>query len=485
MAESRMIQECIAELKSLLGVDRIITTASELKRRSHDLSYHEHHAPHAVIVVESEHHVCLVLKTCNKYKVPVIAVAGATSLEGHTIPTITHGAIILDLTSMDKVMDVHAEDLDCVVQPGVGWVDLKEHLEPLGLFFPPDPGAAACVGGMCGTNCSGTFAWRYGTMKDNVLSLRVALPDGTVVTTRRRATKSSAGYDLTRLFVGSEGTLGVITQATLRLRRIPKFTAVVMAQFQTLKHAGDAVAKVVHDGLILNRMELMDAHTIQSINISITDPAKQYRQFPTILFECAGSSQSTITEQFAALKEITGPVEASSPKGCVGFHAASSESESELLWHLRKRAYFAAKDLRKDDKLTSHSMSILTTDVAVPISHIVETLTLSRQDLDHHGLTGSIVAHAGDGNLHVFLVIDATNPKEVADAQAFRDRNARMALQFGGTCSGEHGIGIGKIHLLSEEVGVEAIELMRKIKSVVDPNGIMNPGKVFELKSNL
>ncbi|KAI8927942.1 hypothetical protein BC831DRAFT_424098 [Entophlyctis helioformis] len=462
------VAACIAELTALLGAERVRTDAAELKRRSHDVSYHEPHPPHAVVYAACEADIAVFLRTCNKHKVPVIAVSGGTSLEGHIIPTQTRGAVILDLTQMDKIVAVHDQDLDCVVEPGVGWIDLREHLEPSGLFFPPDPGSSACVGGMCGTNCSGTLAWRYGTMKDHVLSLRVVLPDGTVVKTRQRATKSSAGYDLTRLFVGSEGTLGIVSQATLRLRRIPVHTAMVLAQFKTLEDAGSAVADVVHKGPMLNRMELMDDYAIRSVNIT-ANPDQRYAEQTTILFECAGPTPAAIAEQIASLETIT------AANRCTLFRSAKGESESERLWHLRKRAYFAAKDLRRNDK----GVSILTTDVAVPISHLVAALSESRRDLDAHGLTASIVAHAGDGNFHVLLVVNPSDPKEVAAAQAFRDRNARMALAFGGTCTGEHGIGIGKIHLLEEEVGLDAVHLMRRLKATIDPNGIMNPGKVF------
>nr|KAJ3413602.1 hypothetical protein HK105_002033 [Polyrhizophydium stewartii] len=470
-APAANVAACVAELRARLGADAVRTDAAELARRAHDVSYHAPHAPHAVVFAQSEEHISVFLATSNKHRVPVIAISGGTSLEGHIIPTRTYGAVVLDLSAMDKIVELHKDDLDVVVQPGVGWVDLREALEPHGLFFPPDPGAAACVGGMCATNCSGTLAWRYGTMKDHVLSLRVVLPDGSVITTRRRATKSSAGYDLTRLFVGSEGTLGIVSQATLRLRRCPKHTAVLLAQFPTLEDAGRTVADVVHEGLILNRMEFMDTFAIRSINLGTPDASKHFKELTTLLFECAGSSPEAINEQFAALRTIT------SRNKCEVMRAASSEAESERLWHLRKRAYFAAKDLRKDVP----KCGILTTDVAVPISHLVEALAASRRDLDRLRLSASIVAHAGDGNFHVLLAIDPSNDDEVKRAKTFRDANARMALAFGGTCTGEHGIGVGKIHLLVEEVGPAAVSLMRRIKRTIDPNGIMNPGKVFVL----
>lgn len=462
------MQQFLNELNAALpGMVR--TDKNELSRRSHDVSYHKPHEPLAVVSVKSEQHIVDALKLCNRFGVAVIATAGCTSLEGHIIPT--KDTLIVDTSDMDRIVELHKEDLDVVVEPGVNWMDLKEHLEPHGLFYPPDPGASGCIGGMCGTNCSGTLAWRYGTMKDHVLSLRVVLADGTVIKTRQRATKSSAGYDLTRLFVGSEGTLGIVSQATLRLRCIPKHSSVVMAQFPSLDDAGRVVAAVVHEGLPLHRMELMDDWTLKALNLSATT---KLPECTTLLFECAGSSLQAVKDQIDHLRLIT------ASHRCSMFTPAKNESQSQHLWHLRKRAYFAAKDLRSDIKC-----GVLTTDVAVPISHLVRLLHESRQDIDRAGLVAAIVAHAGDGNIHVLIVLDPDNPQEVAKAQSFRDSNARLALALGGTCTGEHGVGLGKMHLLEEEVGHDTVHLMRRIKSTLDPNGILNPNKIFKLKSRL
>ncbi|TPX61986.1 hypothetical protein SpCBS45565_g07145 [Spizellomyces sp. 'palustris'] len=473
MSSSRppIVESCLADLTRLLGTEKYSSNERDLVYASKDVSYHTPSRPYAVCYAEREDDVAMVLKTCNKYGVPVIPIAGKTSLEGGTIPG-PSGAVVLDVSRMDKIVSIHEDDLDCVVEPGVGWMELKHALEPLGLFFPPDPGAAACVGGMCGTNCSGTLAWRYGTMSANVLSLRVVLADGTVIRTRRRATKSSAGYDLTRMFVGSEGTLGVITQITLRLRRVPKVMAVAMSQFGELEAAAQAVQQIVQSGILLHRLELMDTFAIRSVNMG-RPKDEQLREETTLLFEFATSSQATLKDQSGEVKSLCQNLGASS------FKFAEDKAEADRLWNIRKQAYFAARHLRSDkDK----EFRILTTDVAVPISRIREALHITRKDLAVANLHATILAHVGDGNFHVLLVIDPDDSEEVRAAEAFRERNARMAIDMDGTCTGEHGIGTGKIGLLPLEVGAQAVEVMRKMKKSLDPNGILNPGKVFSVE---
>ncbi|KAJ3321303.1 hypothetical protein HDV06_004407 [Boothiomyces sp. JEL0866] len=456
------VSDCLNELKKTGNVYQDKPT---LKRYSKDHSYHHSVEPLCVFTCQNEKDIQTCLRICNTYRVPVIPTAGKTSLEGHTIPD-SSNVVVIDTSEMDEIVAINEKDLDCVVQPGVNWMELGEKLDKLGLFFPPDPGASAMIGGMCGTNCSGTHAWRYGTMKDNVVSLRVVLADGTVIKTRRRPNKSSAGYDLTRLFVGSEGTLGIISEATLRLRRVPRCHAVIFTQFKTLQDAANTVAEVVQEGILLNRMELLDDYSMKSINMA---HKSNYGEYNSLLFECAGFSKVQISDQMEVLEKIT------SKHNCVLFEKETGP-QSAKLWNIRKAAYFASKALRPE--IDSH---ILTTDCAVPISHLCEMLTATRTDIFQSGLVGSIVAHAGDGNFHVFLQIDTKNEKEVKAAEEFRLRNATLALKFDGTCTGEHGIGQGKRELLVQEVGHETVALMRRIKKQLDPNGILNPGKVFEL----
>ncbi|KAI8619895.1 putative D-lactate dehydrogenase mitochondrial precursor [Chytriomyces sp. MP71] len=451
---------------------RIRTDAKTLGRHSHDHSYHASHLPAAVVSVRTEDHVSQVLALAYAHSVPVVAYAAGSSLEAQTV--VSHGGIILDVSAMDRVLAVHAEDLDCVVEPGVGWGELREELKPTGLFFPPDPGAAACIGGMCGTNCSGTLAFRYGTMKDNVLSMRVVLADGTIVKTRNRAVKSSAGYDLTRLFIGSEGTLGIITQATLRLRKIPTHSSVILAQFPTLASSAATVQHLVQSGTPFLRLEIIDDLCIQAVNNEIEDPAQKFAPLTTIMAECAGSSGDAVAEQIASFRAACGSV-------AVNVMEAKDEDETERLWKLRKRAFFCAPSLRAHE--AGKEWNVVVTDVAVPISRLVDILVATKKLIDQARLVSPIVAHAGDGNFHCLMVVDKNDKDELERAKRVRDEMARIALTMDGTCTGEHGIGIGKMHLLEEELGSGAMNLMRRIKKAVDPKNILNPGKVFLLDS--
>ncbi|KAI9352144.1 hypothetical protein BDR26DRAFT_971040 [Obelidium mucronatum] len=466
------LNKFLAELKAKNAKDvRIQTDARTLQRLSHDQSYHKARAPGAVVGVASEAAVSLVMALAHKHAVPVVPFAAGSSLEGQTL-ALDHG-IILDFSDMDRVVAVHTEDLDCVVEPGVGWGELKEALKPTGLFFPPDPGAAACIGGMCGTNCSGTLAFRYGTMKDNVLSLRVVLADGTIIKTRNRAVKSSAGYDLTRLFIGSEGTLGLVTQATLRLRRIPTHSNVIVAQFPTLASSAATVQHLVQSGAPFLRLEIIDDLCIKAVNNEIEDPKLKFAELTTIMAECAGTSADAVTEQINTFKAACGSI-------AVNVTLATNEKEADRLWNLRKRAFFSAPSLRHHEK--GKEWSTIVTDVAVPISRLVDILVATKKLVADAKLVSPIVAHAGDGNFHCLMVVDKNDPDEFKRAKDVRDEMARLALKMQGTCTGEHGIGIGKMHLLEEELGEGALQVMRKVKKALDPKNILNPGKVFLLE---
>ncbi|KAI9209584.1 uncharacterized protein BJ171DRAFT_453730 [Polychytrium aggregatum] len=461
---------CLEQLKTKLPADAVVTDQGDLASSSHDFSYHSPRLPHAVVTCSSESQVIDVLKTCNQHSVPVIPWTAGTSLEGHTIPS-RIGGLLVDVSKMDKILAIHPKDLDCVVQPGIGWMRLNTELNKHGLFFPPDAGGGACIGGMCATSCSGTFAWRYGTMKENVIGIKAVLPDGTVVKTKRRPHKSSAGYDLTHLFIGSEGTLGVITEITLKLKRLPVETQIARVQFETIREAAQLVEAIVAaGGMSVERLELMDDLTVKSVNLAYktTLPEKT-----TLLMEFAGSSNA-IKEQSTKVKELAQQFRS------ISFDVSSNQKEANELWSVRKRAFFASKHLHPDP----NSVSILTTDVCVPPSHLAEILEITKKDLVESNLIGSIVAHAGDGNFHVFLLTDKLHrdQDQLRRVEEFRDRMAKRALAMDGTVTGEHGIGKGKMKLLVEELGENAIELMRKIKDAVDPNGIMNPGKVFWTK---
>ncbi|KAJ1534833.1 hypothetical protein HK405_015929, partial [Cladochytrium tenue] len=473
------VEACLADLRVALTAAgpgaRVTTTGPALRRRAHDLSYHEPHAPHAVVAVASEAHIAAALRVCNQHRVPVVPLAGGTSLEGHTVPSAA-GGVVLDCSAMDRVVAVHEDDLDAVVEPGVGWVDLREALEPARLFFPPDPGAAACIGGMCGTNCSGTLAFRYGTMKDNVLALRVVLADGSVLRVRRRAVKSSAGYDLVRLFVGSEGTLGVVTQATLRLRRLPSHSTVALATFSTMDAAARAVHALVLSGAPFNRLELLDAPCVRAVNLHETRPGEvePFHERPTLLAECAALSEDGLRDQLAALRRVfddfveRARVEALNPASAAAASAAGADADAgpptlsiatdhrhaERLWDLRKKALFAAPALRTHPSTLANptaappAVSTMTTDVAVPVSRLAAALAGATRLLERHRLVAPIVAHAGDGNFHCFVLIRDGDAAELARAHALADDLAALALELDGTVSGEHGVGVGKMHLL-------------------------------------
>ncbi|KAI8847812.1 FAD/FMN-dependent dehydrogenase [Chytridium lagenaria] len=434
------IAPCLQEIRGTLTSPESSVSIDQrvLTRRSKDVSYHPPQMPHAVVSVACEKDVAIVVSACNKYRIPLTARAGGTSLEGHIIPP-SQGGIILDVSPMDAILQFNPQDLDVTVQPGVNWLDLREYLEPHGLFFPPDPGAAACVGGMCGTNCSGTLAFRYGTMKDNVLGLRVVLADGTIIKTRGRAVKSSAGYDLTRLFIGSEGTLGIVTQATLRLRVHPTHSTVSLAQFPTLPTAAHAVHLLVQSGAPFHRLEILDDLCVEAVNLGISKPSQKFAPLTTLLAECSGCSAQDMNAQLEVFNKICRDA-----GGTVT--VATDPEEAQRLWDLRKKAFFAAPNLRLSE--SRKKLGVLVTDVAVPLSHLVDSLSHAKQLLKDMHLVGPIVAHAGDGNYHVLLVVDTGDEGEVKRAEKFRDEIGRRAVAVGGTCTGEHGVGEGKRHLL-------------------------------------
>ncbi|KAI9326824.1 hypothetical protein DFJ73DRAFT_632388 [Zopfochytrium polystomum] len=457
----------------------VTTSAALLDKRSGDLSgYRGPRAPDAVVAVSSEDEIAAVLAICNKHKVPVIPMAGATSIEAQIVPT-DAGGIILDVSGMDSIVAIHKDDMDAVVQPGINWIHLREVLEADGLLFPPDPGAAACIGGMCGTNCSGTLAFRYGTMKDNVLSLRVALADGTVIQTRRRAVKSSAGYDLTRLFIGSEGTLGVITQATLRLRRIPTHRTVALAQFATLRAATTAVHRLVLTGTPFQRVELIDAHFLRALALQEASSAAgfPFDLSPTLLVECVVVSDSGVAEQVAAFHGVCG--------GAQKVRVAESAEEADRLFALRKKVYFAGPLLRAHEsvpaavRVDEARLTRLSTDVAVPVSRLGDAMEATERMLQEEGLIGPMVAHAGDGNFHCMLLVKIGDAEEAAASERIKHRLGELALSMDGTVSGEHGIGMSKRALFQKEADPAALVLMKKIKKTLDPNNILNPGKIF------
>jgi D-lactate dehydrogenase (cytochrome) len=458
LAERQNIDDVIARLKEMLG-DRVSTGQAIREQHGRGESWHQVAPPDAVCFAHTTEEVSAIVRLCHETGTPVIAFGTGTSLEANV--QALRGGITIDLTQMDKVLRVSPEDLDCTVQAGVTRKALNEYLRDTGLFFPIDPGADASLGGMTATRASGTNAVRYGTMRENVLSLKVVLPDGRVITTARRARKSSAGYDLTRIFVGSEGTLGVITEITLRLYGIPESILSAVVPFEDIEGAVNTTILTIQSGIPIARIELLDDVQMAAINdySGLDYPIKN-----TLFLEFHGSEAGT-AEQVAMVKDIADDL------GGGEFQWAASLEERNKLWQARHDAAFAAKALRKNCELWA-------TDVCVPISRLAECITETKKDLENYTLPVPLVGHVGDGNFHLAFVLDNTNPDEIAEAEAINGRLIERALAMDGTCTGEHGVGIGKMKYMRMEHG-DAVDVMRMIKVAIDPDNIMNPGKII------
>lgn len=447
-------------LKQRFG-DAFHTSQALREQHAHTTTYIPAQLPDGVLFATSCEDVEDAVKICAAHKVPIIAFGTGSSLEGAI--NAPAGGISIDLSRMNKIIAVNAEDLDCVIEPGVTREDLNTYLRDTGLFFPIDPGANASLGGMAATRASGTNAVRYGTMRDNVISMDVVLPDGRKITTAKRARKSSAGYDLTRLMVGSEGTLGITTQLTLRLQGIPQAITSGVCPFPTLDAAVQAVIMTIQIGLPVARIELVNALQMQAI-ISYSKLA--FEPTPCLFVEFHGTDAS-VAEQAETFGEIAAEF------GGGPFVWSGVEEERNKLWKARHDAYWAAISLRPGAKA-------LSTDVCVPISRLAECIAQTERDIEESGLIAPIVGHAGDGNFHVLILMDESNPQEIEKAEAFVTRLNRRANAMDGTCTGEHGIGQGKMKPLEEELG-DAVDVMRLIKQAIDPDNIMNPGKIIRL----
>lgn len=450
------------ELEKLLG-DRVVRLAAVLEEHSHDFSYHDARFPEAVLYVQTEEEVAQVVKLCNTFSVPIIAVGSGTSLEGHIIPE-ARGSISLNMTRMKKVLRFDPEDMDVVVEAGISYDELNRELEKFGCMFPLDPGPGASVGGMIGTSCSGTNAVRYGTAKDQVLSLRVVLANGEIVKTGTRAKKSSAGYDLTHLFIGSEGTLGIVTQATLKVQRIPAAKTIASITFDTLDAAARTVIDMVQDSIRIGKVELLDKVCIRAVNLN---NGMHLAEKHTLLLEFSGT-QTEVSDQIARTEKIIKAHTNDTMKW------ASTPEERAELWTARKEALWSAPVLQPGS-------TVLITDACVPISRLSECLSETEKDIAESGLYAPIVAHAGDGNFHLFALFDPTVPSQVNALHVLNSKLVERAISMDGTCTGEHGVGVGKKKYLEPQLGAQAVALMRTIKQSLDPKNILNPGKVVDL----
>ena len=460
MAETLTKDPVVEALRALLG-DRLSTALAVREQHGRDESYHPTQAPDAVAFAHSTEEVAEIVKVCAAHKRPVIPFGTGTSLEGHVAAL--HGGISIDVSQMAEVLEVNAEDLDCRVQAGVTRKQLNEHLRDTGLFFPIDPGADASLGGMTATRASGTNAVRYGTMRENVLGLTAVLADGRIIKTGGRARKSAAGYDLTRLFVGSEGTLCVITEIQLRLYGIPEAISAAVCPYETLEGAVNTVINTIQMGIPVARIELLDEVMLDALN---KYSGFDYPVRPTLFFEFHGSTAG-VEEQARTVGEI------SAEWGGGDFRWTAAQEERSRLWQARHDAYYAALALKPGAQGWA-------TDVCVPISRLAECILETRQDIEASGLLAPLVGHVGDGNFHLVFVVDPEDPAEMERAIEVNDRMVMRTLALGGTCTGEHGIGYGKMQFLQAEHG-DAVALMRSVKQALDPANIMNPGKVVRV----
>ncbi|MBT3306483.1 MAG: FAD-binding protein [Alphaproteobacteria bacterium] len=459
-APKRINDDLMDALRDLLG-DRMSAAQAVREQHGHDESYHEGHAPDLVVFPNTTEEVSEIVTLCAARDVPVIPFGTGTALEGGVAAL--SGGVTIDLMGMNEIVRINAEDMDVSVQPGVTRKALNEHLRATGLFFPIDPGADASLGGMTATRASGTNAVRYGTMRDNVLAMTVVLADGRIIKTSRRARKSAAGYDLTRLFVGSEGTLGVITEITLRLHGIPEAVTTAVCSFNTVEPAINTVITTIQSGVPVARVEFLDEVQMQAMD-AYSD--LDYEARPTLIFEFHGTKNG-IKEQVETVKDIAADF------GAPEFRWVDNPEDRSRLWQARHDAYYACLALKPGTKG-------MATDVCVPISRLAECIVETRKDIDENGILAPIVGHVGDGNFHVVLLIDMNDKDDLARCQAFNERLVMRALAMEGTCTGEHGVGFGKIDFLTAEHG-EAISVMRAVKMALDPQNIMNPGKIVRV----
>jgi D-lactate dehydrogenase (cytochrome) len=457
-------ESLITALRDQFG-DRLSTNAAVLDRHGLDESYHPGMAPDAVVFALSTEEVASIVKLCSAANTPIIPFGTGTSLEGGIAAL--EGGICIDLSMMNDVLEVNVPDLDCKVQAGVTRKQINEYLRNTGLFFPIDPGADASLGGMAATRASGTNAVRYGTMKENVLGLTAVMADGRIIKTGGRARKSAAGYDLTRLLIGSEGTLGIITELTLKLQGIPEAISSAVCPFPTIEDAVNTVILTIQSGVPVARIEFLDDVQMGAVNAY---SKLDYAVSPTLFFEFHGT-QASVIEQAETVGRI------SADFGGTDFRWATRAEDRSKLWQARHDAYYAAVALRPGAKG-------MATDVCVPISRLADCIIETKADNEAAGVLAPMVGHVGDGNFHLSYVLDPNSADEVEQALKLHERLVMRALSMGGTCTGEHGVGYGKIGFVEREHG-SALSVMEQIKSVLDPKGILNPGKVLKSKLNV
>jgi D-lactate dehydrogenase (cytochrome) len=449
-----------SELVADLDAERVSRSSAVRETHAHDESYHTPAAPDLVVFPHTTGEVVAIVARCRAARVPIVPFGAGTSLEGHVAALA--GGVCVDLTQMNRILDVNVDDMDATVEAGVTRKQLDARLRPDGVFFPVDPGADATIGGMVATRASGTTAVRYGTMRENVLSLTVVTARGKVVRTASRARKSAAGYDLTRLFVGSEGTLGIVTEATLRIYPTPEAISAAVCSFPSVEDAVRCVIRTIQLGIPVARIELLDAVAMDAAN---RRAGLQYPPQPALFLEFHGT-ESAVAEQAEAVQGVA------AEHGAGDFAWATRREERDRLWDARHDSHHSALSLRPGAKA-------LVTDVCVPISRLAECVAETRRDIDRSGLVAPMLGHVGDGNFHTSLLVDPDDPAEIRLAEEVHERMIRRAIALGGTCTGEHGVGLGKARYLPLEHGEAGVELMRQVKAALDPEGLMNPGKIL------
>jgi D-lactate dehydrogenase (cytochrome) len=451
-------ESLLSALKSLFG-DRLSTTQAMREHHGRDESSYDPMLPDAVVFAQSTEEVAAAVKLCSAHEIPIIAYGAGTSLEGHILAL--QGGVTIDLSRMNRVVTIHAEDLTATVQAGVTRKQLNQEIKDTGLFFPIDPGADASLGGMAATRASGTNAVRYGTMRENTLALTVVTADGRIIKTGTRAKKSSAGYDLTRMFVGSEGTLGIITEVTVKLYPQPEAISAAVCSFPSAADAVNTVIQTIQMGVPIARVEFLDENGVKALNAhdKLALPEK-----PLLLFEFHGS-ENGVKEQAEVVQSIAAEFNA------IGFEWATRPEDRSRLWAARHNAYFALLQMRPGCRAIS-------TDCCVPISRLAECILDTKADCENNGILYSIIGHVGDGNFHVQMLIDPHNADDVARAEGVNSRMVARAIAMDGTCTGEHGVGLHKMDFLVQEHGEGAIDTMRAIKHALDPKNILNPGKI-------
>lgn len=472
------LEKAVEEVRAVLKKntpdidEELVINSTDEDRASHTdtyfNSYHpeSHEKPSYIIYPRLTEEVSEIMIIMHKYRVPVVPISGKSSLEGHFVNT--RCGVCIDVSLMDQVIELNQQDLDIKVQGGIGWETLHDYLDDYNLLFPIDPGPGATISGICSNNASGTNASRYGECYKNVLSLTVVLADGTIIRTKHRPRKSSAGYNLNSLFIGSEGTLGIITEATLKLYVKPKKETVAVVPFPTIQDAANSVNSFLLNGIQLNAIELLDDKMMQCINLS-GETSRKWNEKPTLFLKIGGSNDTVVSSLVNQVEEL------SKRHNNLDFQFASNEDEITELWSARKVALWSTINQgRSIDK----DIRLWTTDAAVPISKLPKFLEETKQDIENHGLQNTMVAHIADGNAHSFILY---TPKEADIAETVVHNMVRRALELEGTCTGEHGVGLGKRQFLLEEVGQDAVDVMRNIKYNLDPLLIMNPDKVFQV----